>query len=426
MATALRQSAFDVILAGGILLLATGMCRMFVFFCHRLGGTFADAVRPHAHKLASLEGLRGILALAVVAHHSSCWYSYTQTGNWSNGVHDLFARFGPFGVAQFFYISGFLFWRKLMKKGSIDFAPFYLSRFVRIAPVYYACILLAVCVGLSSTGFGLHDSLSQLFASLAAWACFTIGTDHNLNGIDLSRITAGVTWTLALEWVFYLSLPLLAWFSRKSVRLLHLIVLLLAVFAVSKFLSSGYLHIPFFIGTALVLRSFAKFMLIGFGGGIVLATFDSEIRSRVRLSQTQLNLLLTALYAVYFFLPVVSGGDVIKQVALFLAFGTVLQGADLFGFFKSRSVRFLGIISYDVYLMHGMILYSAMLLRGGMHSISPQAYGLQTTLAIVVILTVSTVVHFLVERPSMRISENVAHRSHSRGGAGLPEAVIGT
>lgn len=426
MLTLLRQSALDVSLAGGIMLLAMGVCSLLVTLCDRMGGTFADVVRTNVNKLTSLEGLRGILALAVVAHHSSCWYSYTQTEIWTNGAHNLFARFGPFGVGQFFYISGFLFWRKLMKTGSVDFVPFYMSRFLRIAPVYYTCIFLALLVGFSVTGFGLHQPQHQLVESIIAWACFTIGIAPNVNGVDVSRITAGVTWTLACEWVFYLSLPLLGWFSRKSIRILHLIVAMLAVFAISKFLSSGYLQNMFLIGTALVFRQFAKFMLIGFGGGIVLANFDGYIRRHIRLSPTRLNLLLAGSYAFYFFVPSFRGSEILQQLSLFAAFAIILQGADLFGFLKSRPIRFLGSISYDIYLLHGIVLYSFMLLRGGIHPISARSYGIQTSLAIIVVLTLSSVVHFLVERPSMRVSEAVAHRSSSKGGAGFPIVVIKT
>ena len=419
------QSALDALSAIFVILLATSMCRAAVFFCDRLGGTFAEAVRPHANKLASLEGLRGILAISVVAHHSSSWYSYTQTGIWSNGNHVLLARLGPFGVGQFFCISGFLFWRKLMKKGSIDFAPFYTSRFIRIAPVYYTCIFMAMCVGLYTVGLGIHVPLGQLMGSLLAWVCFTIGAAPDVDGASLARITAGVTWTLACEWIFYLSLPLLGWFARKSIRLMHLLIVLLVVFFVSKFLSSGFLHPGLVVGGFLVLREFAKFTIVGFGGGIVLATFNDSIQRRVNLSQLQLNLLLSALYALYFFLPDFKGSVVVFQFILYFAFAVVIQGGDLFGFLKSRSVRFLGSISYDVYLVHGMVLYSAMLLRGGIHPLSAQAYGIQASLAIVAIVIISTAIHFAVERPSMRLSEQLAHRSKSQGGAGLPEAVVG-
>ena len=211
----LRWYVEDPLLAGAAFALALLVACLLSAACRRLGGTFADAVKPSTNKLASLEGLRGILALSVAVHHASAWYVYTQTKEWNTGQSILFARFASFGVLQFFFISGYLFWRKLMKKGGIELGRFYLSRFIRLAPLYYTCIGIALCIGFYLSGFRLLVPVRELAASLMPWMLFSVGGEPFVNGADIKRIVSGVVWTLANEWLFYLSLPFLAWFDRK-------------------------------------------------------------------------------------------------------------------------------------------------------------------------------------------------------------------
>jgi len=127
---------------------------------------------------------------------------------------------------QFFIISGFLFWRKLMAKDRIELGTFYLSRFIRLAPAYYLCVGAAILIGLSLTQFQIRVSARELMMSLASWMLFSLGGQQaSVNGVDVSRILSGVVWTLVMEWCFYLSLPFLRWFSHRAQRLIHLVVL---------------------------------------------------------------------------------------------------------------------------------------------------------------------------------------------------------
>jgi len=76
----LQQFAIDPLLAVLFFAFVAGIAGTLVFLFDRMGGPFAKAVNPVTGKLASVEGLRGILAASVVAHHGYLWYFYTQTG----------------------------------------------------------------------------------------------------------------------------------------------------------------------------------------------------------------------------------------------------------------------------------------------------------------------------------------------------------
>jgi peptidoglycan/LPS O-acetylase OafA/YrhL len=415
LSDALQRFAADPILAVLFLSLVTACAGMLALLFDRLGGGLGKVVRPSTNKLSSLEGLRGILACSVVAHHAYCWYFFTQTGEWTTGRSVIFARLASFGVLQFFFVSGFLFWRKLMKRGEIPLGSFYLSRFVRIGPVYYACFGIAVVTGLVVSGFRLQVGVGALLGSLLPWLLFGVGGRPAVNHADILRITCGVTWTLTLEWMFYLLLPFLAWFSRKNWRLLILLGIFAPLSLVNKYslfggVNAGYAHV---IG--MELAKFAKFMLIGFGGGILIAALEPRIRNWSRVVQPWQNWMLLGLYLAYLAIPNL---DAVTDVFLLAGFALVVQGADLFGFLTSRAVRLLGIISYPIYLVHGVVYYMAMKLRGGMHAVALLPYMAETAGCVAAAILLATAIHLLIERPTMKLSENIA------GKTALPQTVL--
>jgi peptidoglycan/LPS O-acetylase OafA/YrhL len=421
MPVLVQNYLLDPLLACGIFALSLAVAGLFSFLCGRMGGVFAEAVQPSGNKLASLEGLRGILALSVAAHHAYCWFFYTQTGHWGTQSSVIFSRFASFGVNQFFFISGFLFWRKLMKKGGIELGRFYLSRFVRLAPLYYTCIGIALFIGMNLAGFKLLVPSSQFVRSLVPWIFFSIGGQPDVNHAEIKRII-GVVWTLAMEWLFYLSLPYLGWFARKAQRLIHFACLFLLVYVVGRYFSHK-IHQETIASTLTILSQFAKFMVFSFGGGILIAVFQEKIREKLRFSVSQANWLLVLFYAFYLFMPDFRGMAVAGQLCLLCGFALVIQGASLFGFITSKPVRFLGIISYDLYLVHSIIFYLAMKLRGGIRPVLTSNYILQTAVCFVVIVIASTVLHFLVERPSMKRSEAIARGVPGKRDSGIPEVL---
>ena len=63
-----------------------------------------------------LESMRGILALAVVVHHALVYYFllYNHTSIISGPNAGFYSQLGTAPVSFFFFITGFLFWSKLI------------------------------------------------------------------------------------------------------------------------------------------------------------------------------------------------------------------------------------------------------------------------------------------------------------------------
>jgi peptidoglycan/LPS O-acetylase OafA/YrhL len=402
-----QRFIFDPLLAALAFAFAIAGARALNLFFARWGRYFASVVSPATEKLAALEGLRGILAFSVVMHHAYCWYYFTQSSVWTTGNSVIFARLADFGVIQFFYLSGFLFWRKLMKTGRIPVARFYLSRFMRIGPVYYFCIGAAILLGLFVTGFKLQVSPLMFTRSLLSWLLFSMGGRAAVNHADIKRITCGVTWTLALEWLFYLSLPFLGWFSRNARRLILYALTFGLLYALGRYFRSTTANEASFHVASTAAAEWCKFMLVGFGGGILIAAFEPQLRIRL-LRLPWRDWIVLGLYLAYLLIPGIAAAG---QVLVLGGFALVVTGTDLFGLLSSRALRLLGVISYPMYLVHGIVYYAAMRLRGGIRAVSLPSYMAETAACVAVILLLATAIHLVLERPTMRQSEEIARRA---------------
>lgn len=178
-----------------------------------------------AHFRSDINGLRAWAVAFVIAYHF--------------GVPGFAGGF--VGVDIFFVISGFLMTGIVVKglqQGSFSIIDFYLARARRILPA-----LLALCAVLLALGWfllmppdflilGTHVIASLLFVSnLKYW--------DEAGYFDLASNEKWLlhTWSLSVEWQFYLILPLLLWGvwriwpGRRTQILLLLGVLLLSLFA---------------------------------------------------------------------------------------------------------------------------------------------------------------------------------------------------
>src|SRR3984885_8540361 len=159
------------------------------------------AVTPTTQRVAWLDALRGIAALAVVFDHLSPYLLApirTHVYHWLDP--------GEYGVFVFFMISGYIVPASLERKGSVR--TFWVSRLFRLYPLYLLVVVLAVALaavhlgGLRGEGAAPETSvLSQLLMM-----------SNVLGGENLPN----VVWSLSYEMVF--SLLLTALFAARIHR----------------------------------------------------------------------------------------------------------------------------------------------------------------------------------------------------------------
>ena len=288
-------------------------------------------------RLVELDGLRGLACLMVLVAH--------YFGEVPHGLGFLLA--GWVGVSLFFCLSGFLIGGILIEsRGSPTFfSSFYIRRGFRIFPIYYLVICEVIAAILLTKNLGWTDPAFPP----AIYFTYTQNIALSVTG-DQRSLWLLPTWTLAVEEQFYVMLPLvIRWVSgRRLVQMILALVLSASLFRLGLFLV-GAEHLAILvtrwdmllmgvlaaigyrkIWPRLVERN-ARLLQVGAGGGLVLT----------------LGLVIIGKY---------------DHNTSFEIFGPLTASVGCAGYmlfvisegkrFHSGLLRYIGSISYGLYLIH--------------------------------------------------------------------------
>jgi len=273
------------------------------------------------------------------------------------------------GLNLFFVLSGFLLflpYAKWMQSGRRPSARlFYRRRALRIGPAYWACLAILVLTApltITSVVDGLIHSV--FIFNLVPASVFSIN---------------GVFWTMAVEVQFYALLPLLGlaayWLSRRWGMVGTATIVVAVTMLVSA--ASGLLERRFdpnhdqLIVTGLVGQRSMSFYLCVFGAGMatsVLYTWlGGQKHGSLALSPRWSRLaavaaivamtvaLVLALRPSLFHLT--AGRNAIYgYLYAVLVFGVLLGSPALRKVFELPAIRFVGLVSYSLYLWHTIVL----------------------------------------------------------------------
>ena len=128
------------------------------------------------------------------------------------------ARLAELSIQGFFIISGALVYGSWTRsRGLADYAS---KRVRRLYPAYVVIILIPAAISAVLT-FGQPGALPEIAAYVGANLVFLNFFEPNLPGLfESHRFTAvnGALWTLKIEVMFYLAVPVLAWGLSKLTR----------------------------------------------------------------------------------------------------------------------------------------------------------------------------------------------------------------
>ncbi|XGW00207.1 MAG: acyltransferase family protein [Leptolyngbya sp. BL-A-14] len=345
-------------------------------------------------RFKTLDGLRGFLALGVFFHHAVINYQYFQIGTWQTTPSHVYAFWGQGAVAFFFMITGFLFWSKMIARPSFNLKDFYVKRALRVLPAYWFSLVLIILIVLVVSQFSLKVSLPRFLIQISSWVvCGIYGFSNvnkdlfpDLNYSSVGLINASVQWTLTYELQFYLVLPLLVWFV-KPWRFLGLFLGLMTC-------SLLILYVPL-----LTIR--------GFLFGMAAAYLVKRLESKKWLSKHWVSLGILLLLATIPLLIAPPYIESMKAVALiFCAFVLIASGNDLFGLLTASASRYLGTISYSVYLLHGIVLFCVLRLVNLVYPIqgmNPIYFWLVAGLCGLLVIVLAGVSYRYVEYPFLRL-----------------------
>jgi len=190
----------------------------------------------------NLNGLRFIAAFLVIIHHIEQlkWISKLDT---FLGDIPFVGVIGKLGVVLFFVLSGFLITYLLLAEektfDDISIKKFYMRRILRIWPLYFLIIILAIFILpyiklFTLNGFDINVVHSNLATKLILYALF-------LPNIVLTMIGvipyASHTWSIGTEEQFYVVWPVFMKYLKKN-RIALMIIIIISYLLIRFFLAN--------------------------------------------------------------------------------------------------------------------------------------------------------------------------------------------
>jgi peptidoglycan/LPS O-acetylase OafA/YrhL len=303
-----------------------------------------------AFAIPSLDGIRALSFLMVFLAHVG-----------APGIP------GGFGVTVFFFLSGYLITtllrREAERTGTVSFKLFYLRRALRILPPFY--LILSLALGLTLLGV-LPPGFT--WPALAAQALHYSNYWVVLHGWDGLLGGTGVYWSLAVEEHFYLLFPALYALmlrgrlsGRAQYATLFGLCALVLVWRCWLVFGQGI------IGDRTYIASDTRFDSMLFG--CALAVFrNPALDFKGDAAPSALHLLSGAVGATCLLVSFV-----VREPAFRESLRYSLQGLGLYPLFflairyprlavmrflNWRPLRFLGTLSYSLYLLHQIVIFS--------------------------------------------------------------------
>lgn len=189
-------------------------------------GSLFERVTGH---VPALDGVRGVAILLVMLHHLNVTPDDVSDDPWFKFLTSV----GWIGVDLFFTLSGFLITGILLdakgERAGPYFGNFYARRTLRIFPLYYALLVVALVI-LPRLPFDKARALGE--TSVSPWWYWLYASNIRFATLtEFPNPVLGMTWSLAVEEHFYLVWPLLVFLQRPRALARTCVALIVTAFA---------------------------------------------------------------------------------------------------------------------------------------------------------------------------------------------------
>jgi peptidoglycan/LPS O-acetylase OafA/YrhL len=333
-----------------------------------------ELITQNAHRqylqtryFGALDGLRCIAILAVIWVHSGAH------------VHTL-ANQGHYGVELFFAISGFLITTLLLRdragQGAISLQGFYMRRTLRIFPLYYG-VLALYCIIVYKLERNPEDA-QEFWRRLPWYATYT--SNWLIDGTPIGRKIFYFAWSLATEEQFYLVWPWIVAFSRGwRIPVLALIAALLLDQA-TEFAIARQVFPPPYPMPVRVLAGISTPICLGCLLAFALHSSQGFRRLYHLLAHPITLPLLIGM--ILLLLSSYRTPPLLVHLAMAALVGAACVAARPPFLLANPAVRYIGIISYGMYLLHMLAMQFAKRVPGVAEAGNAIVFIVGTALAI--------------------------------------------
>ena len=282
--------------------------------------------------------------------------------------------YADFAVDAFFVVSGYLISLSWSTEPNLRY--FYIRRLFRLYPLYLAVVALQTATLALASDAGPGE-IVRYFAVNAVFLNFLqYDIGHVTHGLFVPGLNPSL-WTLKIEVAFYLVVPFLWHFTQRFGA-----AFLAAIFIASAAWNWGFGH----FGVATVAKQLPG-QLQFFALGMALCHYRHRLPGRSWVWAACLPPLV--LYASLFIRSPIVYPLVVAAIVWILAL-------------RSRPLGLHLDISYGVYLLHGPVIQSALLI--GIFSNTPAWFGLSSC----IILGLALLAEAAIERPFMALGRRLA------------------
>jgi peptidoglycan/LPS O-acetylase OafA/YrhL len=364
------------------------------------GGSASAAQRFYRPEL---DCLRFFAFLAVFLYHT-----FAHEADYYAARHIPFgaflasaARAGSFGVDLFFLLSAYLITELLFREkeefGTVHLKSFYVRRMLRIWPLYFLAVLIGAVLPLVDPNqkFPLRYIVAFLLLS-GNWMTSLVGFPQSV---------MNPLWSVSFEEQFYLIWPTLIARARRASTVLLASGLLLVVAEIGRLVLLKYARqrhsdVEIFTNTIARLDPLA----LGIATAVILRKKQVELRWFLRWSCAILGASVWLLAGHYFHLTVAF--MLIGYPAM--ALGSWLIFMSGFGLGVAPGwLRYLGKISYGLYVFHMLALYLVSKLIGG-YAGNLGKFMIYWCLGLALTLVMAALSYRFFESPFLRLKERFA------------------